>query len=247
MAEQEESGHGLDVSGFLWRKTGPLPNAVWIFAVAAIGFYLYKRRSVSTTGGASTATADPGQFSTSSTTTDPNTGSQTTFTANGPNSSVLSPGFLSTQAQPMGYSGGDVYVNYPGQTTAPTTKYPPTTSTAPPVGSVGGWWVTLPADTNPGDLPDVAWGMNDPNPNKERQSVLAADLVQLMGSNPQINWANVNTAQGGKLPAGTPLWVPVAGGLPGVQAKLPPYASLTAPSTYFPPPQTSTMLVNGNQ
>jgi hypothetical protein len=237
MAE-EESSHGLDVSGFLWRKTGPLPNAVWIFTVAAIGFYLYKRRSVSTTGGASTATADPGQFSTSSTTTDPNTGSQTTFTANGPNSSILSPGFLSTQAQPMGYSGGDVFVNYPGGTTAPQPKYPPVNAPPPQPGQTGSFWYTLPKDMRPAEVIDEVYRIGNVPNTPQNNAYKSNDLVAMLAQNPQINWQNV----GGALKAGTAVYIPLqSAGSPTDVIPLPAGASQLAPATYQPPPQQTSM------
>lgn len=98
----------------LTKKVGPLPLWGWGLGVAAVGFFVISRKkAAAAAAGAGSGGGDQGQFSTSTTTTDPTTGDQTTYTASGPNSSITSPAQLTYGAGPMGYSGGDVYVNLP--------------------------------------------------------------------------------------------------------------------------------------
>lgn len=111
----------------LTKKVGPLPLWGWGLGVAAVGFFLISRQkaaaaAASGTGGGATSN---GQFSSSTTTTDPTTGNTTTYQASGPNSSITSPAQLTYGAGPMGYSDGDVYVNYPAQSAAPGPPGPP--------------------------------------------------------------------------------------------------------------------------
>jgi hypothetical protein len=239
------SGRGAKISAFLKTKTGPLPNGAWVFIAAAVLFYMYKRNSAARGTGSSsnTASGPEGQFSSSQSVTDPTTGAQSTYTATGPTSGFLQGGALTTaQASPMGYSGGDVYVNYPGQTTTPQqSPYPPQHAPMAGVGQAGSYWYTLPKDLGAGDLANEVYTLGvGPNPSQGTLSILAADLVGIMKANPQIDWTRVTTGQG-KLPAGTALFVPIAGGVSGKAPKLPAHASLDAPLGYAPPSQQTVM------
>ncbi len=242
------SGRGAKVNAFLKKKTGPLPNGAWIFIAAAVGFYMYKRQQQSSkalaTGDGNGAGGDAGTFSSTTTSTDPTTGATNTYTASGPSAGYLNTGALTTQAAgPMPYSGGDVYVNYPGQTTAPTgPAYPPVHAPSAPVGATGSWWYTLPSPTNPGNLADTVYQLGvGPNPNSQTQQILAADLVNIMAANPQINWSQLTANPGNAIPAGTAIFVPQAGGIAGQMSQLPAHASLDAPPSYQPPNQSTTM------
>lgn len=109
-----------NIKEVMLRKYGALPVWAWTaLAAAGIGaVMLWQRRNtpVVPTGGAPTSAGGgpSGEFqsSQSKTTTDKDGNQITTnYAASGPLSGI--PGFLTTQAGPMPYSGGDVYVNYP--------------------------------------------------------------------------------------------------------------------------------------
>lgn len=96
----------------LTKKVGPLPLWGWGLAVAGVGFFVISRKQKAATeaGGGGNG---GGQFSSTVTSKDA-AGNTTTYTASGPNSGISSPAQFSWGAGPMGYSDGDVYVNYPG-------------------------------------------------------------------------------------------------------------------------------------
>lgn len=140
----------VNIGAFLTQKKGPLP--VWAYALLAFGatwWYLSRQKSKSSAAGAGSPSA--GQFTSSQSTkyTDPKTGQQidTSYTAQGAGYG----GALGTwNAQPMPYSGGDVYVNIPGQPTqpAPTPVPKPPPAPRPPRDPDWGHWATVrPGDT----------------------------------------------------------------------------------------------------
>lgn len=111
-----------DIKEIMRRQAGPMPVWAWTALVAAFiaGLVIFKRKgpSTPTTQGGSNSPA--GEFSSgqSTTTTDANGNQITTqYNATGPLTGF--PGYLTTQAGPMPYSGGDVYVNYPQNPTPP--------------------------------------------------------------------------------------------------------------------------------
>jgi hypothetical protein len=137
-----------DIGAFLKQRVGPLP--VWSYALLSFGiawWYLSRRKSKSS--GTETGSPPTGQFSSTQSTkyTDPKTGQQidTSYTAQGAGyGGALGPWY----AQPMPYSGGDVYVNYPGQPTAPApSPTPPSTPTLPRNPDWGHWVTVRPGDT----------------------------------------------------------------------------------------------------
>lgn len=243
----DESGRGAQISAFLHKKTGPLPNGAWIFIAAAVGFYVVsrKRKGKTAAGADATGSGDGGTFSSTTSTTDPATGNQQSYTATGPTSGFLQGGALTTwQAQPMGYSGGDVFVNYPGSTTAPQgPQYPPKNAPAAGSGQTGSWWYTLSKPVGAGELANEVYQLGN-NMNAAQTpgaiTVMSADLVNIMNANPQIDWTRVTTGDG-KLPAGTAIFVPMGGGIAGRVPKLPANASLAAPASYSPPNMTASM------
>lgn len=123
----------MDITGFLKKKLGPLPMGAWIFIAVVIAFALVKlhggKKGSDKTAAAAT---DQGQFSTSTTRTDPKTGETITYQASGPNSSIQSPAQLTYAASPMGYSGGDVYVNLPATPPPPAPVPAPIPLPPPP-------------------------------------------------------------------------------------------------------------------
>jgi len=96
----------------------------WTALVAAFiaGVIIFRRRMGSTSASQPTTTA-PGasgefQSGTATTTTDKDGNTVTTqYSASGPLTGY--PGYLTTQAGPMPYSGGDIYVNVPATNAAP--------------------------------------------------------------------------------------------------------------------------------
>jgi hypothetical protein len=252
MPEPEHSHRGEKIQAFLTNKTGPLPNYVWIFAgVAVIAFFAFrntKGKAGGKSGGGAGSPDASGNFTSTTTSTDPNTGTSTSYTATGPTSGFLTGGALTGwNAQPMGYSGGDVYVNYPGSTTDPGYRgptLPPVNAPAAQAGQTGSYWWTLSSDTSANDLANVVYrlGNNMQNASPGAIQVMAADLVNIMHANPQIDWTRITNA-GGKIPAGTALFVPIAGGggAGAPPAPLAPEASLNAPPGYDPVALRATM------
>lgn len=101
----------------LQKKYGPLPGYVWLGAIAIVGFFFIKSQQAKSFADEGEAGEDPGEFESSVRTRDPETGTETSYSAKGPNS-----GFLGLVGQPlagpMPSSMGDVYVNLPGGETA---------------------------------------------------------------------------------------------------------------------------------
>jgi len=241
-------GRGEKITGFLKNKTGPLPNYVWIFAgVAVVAFFAFRSSKSKGTKPAGGGASDPmGQFSSTTSSTDPNTGTSTSYTASGPTSGFLSGGALTGwNAQPMGYSGGDVYVNYPGSSTDPGYQgptLPPVNAPMAGVGQTGSYWYTLGKDTAANDLANAVYrlGITPQNVTPGATQVMAADLVNIMHANPQLDWTRL-TNDKGKIPAGTAIFVPIAGGNAGQQLTLSPEMSLNAPAGYDPVALRATM------
>lgn len=139
-----------DIRAFLTAKRGPFP--VWVYAVGAFGVtYWYLSRSK--IKGAQTAGSSPAsnaQFSSSQSTKyiDPRTGAEINAeyqaTGSGYGGVYGTPAQFVTAAGPMPYSSGDIYINVPGQTTAPAQPPPP----PPPRDPDWGHWATVkPGDT----------------------------------------------------------------------------------------------------
>lgn len=107
------------------RQAGPLMVWQWTALLAAFiaGIIIFRRRlapSTSASQPSTTPTGASGEFQSgqSTTTTDKDGNTITTnYSAQGPLTGY--PGYLTTQAGPMPYSGGDVYVNYPATNAAP--------------------------------------------------------------------------------------------------------------------------------
>lgn len=114
----------MNVQEVMRRQVGPLMVWQWTALLAAFiaGVIIFRRRMGSTSASQPTTTA-PGasgefQSGTATTTTDKNGNTVTTqYSASGPLTGY--PGYLTTQAGPMPYSGGDIYVNVPATNAAP--------------------------------------------------------------------------------------------------------------------------------
>lgn len=116
-----------DLREVMTRQFGPMPVWAWTALTASFlgGVYIFRKRSgpsTPTTSGSAGGAGGGGEFQSgiSTTTTDPQ-GNQVTsnYQASGPLTGY--PGFITNQAGPMPYSGGDVYVNYPNTPPPATT------------------------------------------------------------------------------------------------------------------------------
>src|SRR5487761_646681 len=143
MADDDDAPSGGGIGGMLTRKIGPLPMWSWFMAAGAIGLIIYRmRKGASSSASSGTNTGQGNQFnsSTSTTSTNPATGdtSTNTYTASG---NGYLPGELTYGAGAMPTSPGDIYINYPNQSTNTTGPQLPT-----PVGTY-----TVTGKTNPSD------------------------------------------------------------------------------------------------
>lgn len=150
-----------DIKAFLTQKKGPFP--VWVYALGAFGvtyWFLTRSRAKAAAGGG--GQGGTGEFSSSQSSeyTDPKTGqkisSQYSASGQGYGGAYGSPAQFVTAAGPMPFSSGDIYVNIPGQTTAPAPPRPPhhppppppKPAPAPPRDPDWGHWATIrPGDT----------------------------------------------------------------------------------------------------
>jgi hypothetical protein len=122
MADENEGG-GSGLSGLMDKKVFGVPLPLVGGLVIAVAIVLY--RMFGSKSGTSGSPGQGTQFSSSTTSTNPQTGVSTSYTASGDG---YLPGTLTYGAGPMPISGGDIYINNP----APTN-----TSTTPP--SNGDW------------------------------------------------------------------------------------------------------------
>lgn len=150
-----------DIRAFLTQKRGPFP--VWVYALGAFGItFWYLSRSRAKAGASGQGQGGTSQFDSSQTSeyTDPKTGqkitSQYSASGQGYGGAYGSPAQFVTAAGPMPYSSGDIYVNIPGQPTAPPTvprpphhpPPPPPPAPGPPRDPDWGHWATVrPGDT----------------------------------------------------------------------------------------------------
>lgn len=119
--DPEVSSGGGRMGALMERKVFGLPLPVVGAVVLGGAILMYRIFGAKKAAGGSS----PGQgtqFNSTTTRTDPTTGVSTSYSASGDG---YLPGFLSTQAGPMPYQQGDVYVNYPVQTNMPTPAGPP--------------------------------------------------------------------------------------------------------------------------
>lgn len=107
----------MALDDILQRRVGPFPIWTWVGLAGAAGFLFYRFRTASKAGGGTSGNPGQGtQFSSTQTQSGTDTSggqysSSYTATGNG-----YLPGYLTTAASPMPYSGGDIYINYPATT-----------------------------------------------------------------------------------------------------------------------------------
>lgn len=246
-----------DLTTFLSTKRAGLPTWAWgTLAVAIVSFILLKMKAAKATGTAQSTTDNPAATGTGTwqqSTTDPR-GNTTSSSFTGP---AYSPGFLSTNAtMPPVQQAGDIYVNLPsdvqnGRPSEPDKdhwqrpgnqqqppmmgiKYPPITAPKAGPGQIGSFWWTTPSEMGVIDIAEKVYSLGpEPGPPSTQQRTL--DDLGIMMANPQLDWTKM-------IPAGTPLFVPMGGsGDPTVTGATPDGASQTAPSSYRPPMQQSSV------
>lgn len=117
----------MDIKEVMRRQYGPMPVWAWtaLFASFVAGVILFRKRmapasSTGTEGNGAGGGSPVGEFNSgqSTTTTDANGNQITTqYNASGPLTGF--PGYITNQAGPMPYQGGDIYVNTTGQASPP--------------------------------------------------------------------------------------------------------------------------------
>lgn len=233
------------------QKVGPLPGWGWagIVGVSALALMTFagKKKAAKGTSGATGATGPGGEFSStqSQESIDPVTGERRSsqYQATGPTTGGWGGGVGLPMAYPMPYSGGDVFVNLPGDTpnlkpAQPITglHYPPKIAPGPGKGQVGGYWWTPLNDEDAGNFGMRSGLALNPNSN-------GPAITRIMIANPQIDWTKGDT----RALIGVPLYIPQAtigaAGTPHNEPPwpMPPNASLYAPEGYNPPVQQTTV------
>jgi hypothetical protein len=238
------------VLGIFTHKVGPLPGWGWagIVGVAALALMTLKGKKKTGSGdGAAANVSASGEFQSaqSQETVDPVTGNRSTssYQASGPTSGGWGGGVGLPMGYPMPYSGGDVFVNLPGDTAtmnpaqpATTVHYPPKVAPGPQAGQYGGyWWTPLNDDDAANFALRSVPGLNPGNvPHNE---------TRIMVSNPQVDWTKGDYRE----LIGKALYIP-AGTISGWNEPhnqspwpLPKGASLNAPAGYSPPVQQTTV------
>jgi hypothetical protein len=248
----------VDLKEAITRKYGPLQAWQWGAAAGVIAlFFLWnqKKKSAvsaddidnpSSAGGPRSGAEGEFQSQQSQTEIDPKTGKQiqSSYSATGPLTGGWGGGVGLPMGYPMPYSGGDVYVNLPGDTQnlagARPATYPPATGPGVSPGHVGGYWWA------PQSPEDVAWlgmkayGLTPPATVEGQQAARAAmNYARILDANPQVNWAAVKDVNS---LIGIPIYVPQgSAGRPDTITKMPAGATLNAPSGYSPPTQQTSV------
>jgi hypothetical protein len=231
-------------------KYGPLTAWQWGLAAAGIG-YLVLRKGKSTPTPAPDATTPAGasgpagEFSSSQSTSqvDPVTGKtvSSSYDASGPLAGGWGGGVGIPAAYPMPYSGGDVYVNLPGDTqnAAPgrPASFPPATGPGVSPGHAGGfWWRPMNAADVAG-LSAVPYGFDFTKLSPDAQNAvrISMNYTRIVDANPQINWAGIRDLND---IIGKALYIPQGSTGSATQVGfMPPNATLNAPQGYTPPAQ----------
>lgn len=253
-----------NVLGIFTQKVGPLPGWGWagIVGVGALALMSMKGKKTPTTAGGG-AGGPGGQYASnqSQETVDPVTGKRTTssYQASGPTNGWGGSTGL-PMAYPMPYSGGDVFVNLPGDTQNLNPGVPGVAGPAGPAGTAGrglhfppktgpgftagsttgGYWFT------PQNRDDVWWtvvrsgaypqdALDNMSPDAKSAAQMSMYWARIVASNPQIDWGSKYKLTDW---IGTPIYIPQGEGYWG---RMPPGASLNAPEGYTPPPQQTTV------
>lgn len=246
----------MDLKAAMTQKYGPLTAWQWGIAAGIVG-YLFLRNQKKNSPAAATSVEEPGpgavssgefQSQQSETSIDPETGEQRTssYSATGPLTGGWGGGVGLPMAYPMPYSGGDVYVNLPGDSQnlnpAQPGNYPPKTGPGVKSGQWGGYWWTPKTVADATWLGQTAYGLSGPTTTEGQRAALAAiNYVSIQAGNPQIDWTRITDPS---LLVGTPLYVPPKkASASNIKTYMPKNASLNAPAGYAPPTQTTS--VNG--
>lgn len=239
-----------NIMGIFTQKVGPLPGWGWagIVGVGALALMSLKgKKAGATPASGSAANVTGGQYASnqSQETTDPVTGKRTTssYQASGPTNGGWGGGVGLPMGYPMPYSGGDVFVNLPGDqqnlNAGRPVRYPPKVAPGTSPGHVGGyWWTPLTTadehylgaaaygvDASHGMSPDLAYSM-------------ATNYTRIVDANPQIDWANISSV--GDL-LGHAIYVPRGATGDNSTGVMPANSSVNAPRDYTPPVQQTTV------
>lgn len=246
------------LQSFATQRIGPLVAWQWfmivtVLAVLLLYFRNRKAAEPATVSKTDNMVRDPvtGEFKSaqSNETVDPVTGERRTssYEASGNLGGLVYPGNIGFAAYPAPYSGGDVYVNLPGDQRnlnpgTPVTRYPP--KEAPRSPDVGGYWWTPRTAEDAAALASRAglWPDYDAelklNPSEFKLLNLMNNRMMIMAANPQVNWGSGNFTT----LIGVPLYIPqAAGDWQKDDKNLPVGASFTAPAGYNPPVQQTTV------
>lgn len=208
----------MNLQEVMRRQAGPLMVWQWTALVAAFiaGVIIFRRRMGGNTSASMPSTTAPGasgefQSGQSTSTTDKDGNTITTqYSASGPLTGY--PGFLTTQAGPMPYSGGDVYVNYPATNAAPPPPAQQTirqkldvdkfnASTQGGSGSTAPWYMIV---ANPGeswaDVTARMYGFGDSyakvtDPKAQQQVMNVAKVIQSSNNAPGSTGAGPASGQ----------------------------------------------------
>lgn len=211
MAEGDNGGSS-DFAGMLKKKLGPFPVGVWaalviIFVIIAFKFFQKKAQE--------SVAGQPGSKK---------PGSDLSSLADLQNAFPVAAG--------MPFSN-TVFVNGPGQSTAPGPKYPPTN--IPPVGpgQIGGYWYLTPRDMFGGEISQLTYGTQDVGASDQATTAIAVE--RMVRENPQLDWSR-------RIPGGTPVYIsPAPGGDVAKRYALPQGAVQSIQGTAAPT-QQSTMI-----
>lgn len=191
MAEEEGSS---ELDGMLTRKVGPLPIWSWVMIAGGAGFLLFKLgfggKSSSAAGSGSPGQGSQFQSSQTQTGTDA-AGNQFTNSYSATGNGYL-PGMLTTQASPMPYSLGDIYVNVAGQSTNDGGQNPQPAQQPQMNGWIpGSMVVQLPSPMSIKDIVNKWRPLANSDP-----STFDLEAEQIIQDNPQTDWSQGVLSQG---------------------------------------------------
>jgi phage tail protein X len=193
----------IDVTEILTRKVGFAPVYVYVIGASAGGYALYKymksRSAAGSATGATGTTADGqgNQFTSSTDTQTTDASGNTVDTSFSSSGNGFLPGQLTTQASPMPFSSGDVYVNVPASTNDITVNTPTPAGPAAPA-SVP-YVVTGNSDTTLNSL--IAKFYRTPKADTTEYSILANAILAVNPGASRATW-------GSSIPKGTQINLP---------------------------------------
>lgn len=241
-----------DLGTLMTQRYGPLAAWQWGLVTAGVG-YLVLRKSKSgkptDAQGQSGQQSTPGEFQSSQSQTSMDDKGNTTtsqYSATGPLSG-FGGGVGLPMGYPMPYSGGDVYVNLPGDqqnlNSGRPAHYPPKSGPGVSAGHAGGFWWTPLTRADTLNISAKPYGDDFYKLSKDAQDAarIAMNYSRIVDANPQIDWAGIRDIND---VIGRPIYIPQGStGDDKTVGYMPAGASLNAPQGYSPPTQQTS--VNG--